>query len=128
MRPMGNARKLILVVEDDPIDRDWLNLVLRRAGHEVLLAGHGEQALDYLQAGMIPDLILLDMMLPVLDGWRFLEWIRNDEKLRTVPILIITAASSITAEWATAHGCVGILQKPIEAESLIREASRWMQK
>src|SRR5262245_25677230 len=76
--PMSVPRKLLLVVEDNPIDREWLRLVLDRAGHDVIVAGHGDQALDQLAAGLKPDLIVLDMMLPVLDGWHFLELIKNN--------------------------------------------------
>jgi CheY-like chemotaxis protein len=116
---LPQSRNLILVVEDNSIDREWFNLVLRRAGHDVAVAGHGEHAVDYLLAGPVPDLILLDMLLPVLDGWHLLELIRGEQRLQGVPVLIASAATSITSEWAAAHGCVGILRKPIDEDSLL---------
>jgi CheY-like chemotaxis protein len=120
-----DSRKLLLVIEDNSIDREWFNLVLRRAGHEVAVAGHGEQAVDYLLAGMVPDLILLDMLLPVLDGWHLLELLKREERFKGVPILVTSAASTITSEWAAAHGCAGILRKPIDdEESLLSEIRR----
>ena len=122
--PVTASRKLLLVIEDNSIDREWFNLVLRRAGYEVAVAGHGEQALDYLLAGMAPDLILLDMLLPVLDGWHLLELLKKEERLQGITILVTSAASTITREWAAAHGCAGILRKPIDEESLLSETRR----
>jgi CheY-like chemotaxis protein len=121
---LPQLRKLILVVENNSIDREWFNLVLRRAGHDVAVAGHGEQAADYLLAGPVPDLILLDMFLPVLDGWHLLELVKKEERLQGVPILVASACTSITSEWAAAHGCAGVLRKPIDEESLLSEIRR----
>jgi CheY-like chemotaxis protein len=88
------------------------------------VAGHGELAADYLLAGPVPDLILLDMFLPVLDGWHLLELVKMEERLQGVPILVASACTSITSEWAAAHGCVGVLRKPIDEESLLSEIHR----
>ena len=124
---MYSSKKILLVVEDNPIDREWVRLVLCRAGHEVTLAGHGEQALDHLAAGLLPDLIILDMMLPVLDGWHLLEMVKQDSRLESVPILVTTAATTITEQWAASHGCAGILRKPFDDESLARETARCLE-
>jgi CheY-like chemotaxis protein len=63
----------LLIVEDNDVTREGLATLLRREGFTVELAAHGRQALDYLNTGARPDVILLDMLLPVLDGWHFLE-------------------------------------------------------
>jgi CheY-like chemotaxis protein len=109
----------ILVVEDNDLSREELALTLRKAGYQVDSARHGQEALDYLAAGQNPDLILLDMLLPVLDGWHFLQKVSPS----SVPI-ILTTGTILTREWATTHGCAGFLRKPIAAESLLAEVHR----
>ena len=117
---MASPRTL-LVVEDNDAAREGLAVVLRREGYRVLLAEHGEEALRHLQTEAGPDLVLLDMLMPVLDGWHLLARLWQNEPL--VPI-IITTGSIVTREWALEHGCRGFLRKPIEAELLLEEVRR----
>ncbi len=111
--PLGESR-LILVVEDNDLALEALTTILVPEGYRVVLATNGEEALDHLLGGLRPDLILLDMLMPVLDGWHFLE---------RLPI-VITTATNLTREWAEAHGCQGFLRKPIETDRLLEEARR----
>src|SRR6266545_4852685 len=74
---MSNERTL-LVVEDNEVAREGLAAILRRAGYEVALATNGQEALNYLDGHPPPALILLDMLMPVLDGWHFLEQLQGD--------------------------------------------------
>lgn len=115
--------KTILVVEDNPVDREWLTLALRRAGYQVIVTGHGQQALQYLHTEPAPDLILLDMFLPVLDGWHFLDRLREELPRKSIPVIVATA-TILTPEWVEEHHCAGFLRKPIEEASLLREVSR----
>jgi len=113
----------LLVVEDNDVAREGLAVILRREGYRVDLAEHGEAALRKLDKGPPPQLILLDMLMPVLDGWSFLQQIRRRVPLSTIPI-IVTTGTILTPEWASDHGCQGFVRKPIEPDALIAEIRR----
>jgi len=107
----------ILIVEDNEIAREGLAFVLRKEGYQVTLLSNGKEALDYLRRGGRPDLILLDMLLPELDGWKLLDALDDWSKPLKVPIVVITG-TILTAEWAAQRGCAGFLKKPIEVDRL----------
>ena len=121
--PAAPAHRTILVVEDNDVSREGLAVVLRRAGYRVVPAANGEEALALLRAGPPPDLILLDMLMPVLDGWRFLEKLHRQRPRLAVPVVLATG-SNLTPEWAQDHACQGFLKKPIEADELLAEVRR----
>jgi CheY-like chemotaxis protein len=116
------SARLILVVEDNDVVREGFAVILRQEGHEVALAANGQQALDPLRRGPRPDLILLDMLMPVVDGWQFLQRFRP-EGPEQPPVLVITS-TILTREWARDHGCEGFLRKPVETEALLEEVRR----
>jgi two-component system, chemotaxis family, chemotaxis protein CheY len=118
-----SARKTLLVVEDETVAREGLAVILRQEGYEVILAANGEEALHRLRIRPEPDLIVLDMLMPVLDGWHFLRRLQREEGQPTIPI-IVTTGTSLTPEWAKDHGCQGFVRKPIELENLLAEISR----
>jgi len=118
--PVGNR---LLVVEDSDVTRECLTAVLRQAGYAVRQAGDGREALNRLWEDPPPDLIVLDMLLPVLDGWHFLEQLKADARLAAVPI-VVTTATVLSQEWAATHGCAGFLRKPFEPEDLLAEVRR----
>ncbi len=120
MHPTSVPKRL-LVVEDNDVAREGLATVLRSAGYEVVTACNGQQALALLAAGPLPDLVLLDMLLPVLDGWQFLKQMK--EQGRQVPV-IVTTGTILTPEWARDYGCRGFLRKPIETDALLAEVRR----
>jgi CheY-like chemotaxis protein len=111
-----------MVVEDNDVAREGLAVILQRHGYRVVPARNGEEALRLLWGGPRPDLILLDMLMPVLDGWHFLE--RLGQEPARPPVLVTTAATVISREWARAHGCAGLVRKPIETEELLEEVRR----
>ena len=115
--------KALMVVEDDDGQRGALGILLAGAGYRVFSAANGREALDLLRNGPVPDLILLDMLMPVLDGWHLLRQLKAMPFLGTVPIIIITG-TILAPEWGLAHSCAGILHKPIEPEPLLREIQR----
>ena len=115
--------KCILVVEDDETIRDWLVVVLHRAGYAVNVAMNGKDALAYLERGATPDLILLDMLMPVVDGWRFLEQLRQLGPARTIPV-IVTTGTILTKEWAHQHDCISCIRKPVDERELVAEVQR----
>ena len=116
-------KRTLLVVEDNDFAREGLAVVLRRQGYRVVPAADGQAALALLHAGPPPDLILLDMLMPVLDGWHFLDRLRREGPRPAVPV-IVTTGTIITREWAAQNGCAGFVKKPIEPEVLFGEIDR----
>ena len=111
----------ILLVDDDESIREILGQILTDEGYEVTEATDGRAALDHLRGGTRPDLILLDLMMPVLDGWRFRTEQLRDPKLAVIPVVIITAgpADMVPRE-------IEVLHKPMSAADLLSVASRYV--
>jgi CheY-like chemotaxis protein len=115
-------RSGILVVDDDADIRESLALALELEGYDVVAARHGGEAWRLLTAGELPGLVLLDLAMPVLDGATLLARIRGDARLRALPVVILTAFSSLAAGVAAlAEGC---LHKPVDLESVLSLAAR----
>ena len=109
----------ILLVEDNDMNRDMLSRRLQRKGHDVLLAADGMQAI-LMAESEAPDLILLDMSLPVIDGWEATRQLKSMERMRNVPIIALTAhAMSGDREKALEAGCNDYDTKPIELPRLL---------
>lgn len=107
--------KTVLLVEDDHTIRDLLQDQLEEDGYDVVPASNGKQALDYLilDASPPPDLIILDLMTPLVTGWQVLEHLRSDPALARVPVIVVTATSANRP----AAG-VTVLRKPFRLETL----------
>jgi len=110
----------VLVVDDDPDLRDITRFVLEGEGFEVVTAEDGSEALQRLHAGELPAVVLLDLMMPVMNGYQFLEEVAKDPSLRELPIVVLTAAAS-----PEVPGAVEIVRKPIELGSLIKVVERY---
>jgi CheY-like chemotaxis protein len=109
----------ILLVEDNEMNRDMLSRRLERKGHTVLLAVDGGQGVAIAKAEQ-PDLILMDMSLPVLDGWEATRQIKASETTAHIPIIALTAhAMSGDREKALAAGCDDYDTKPVELPRLL---------
>jgi len=109
----------ILLVEDNELNRDMLSRRLIRRGYEVVMAGDGAEALAGA-ARERPDLILMDMSLPILDGWEATRRLKADAALRTIPVIALTAhAMSGDREKALEAGCDEFDTKPIELDRLL---------
>jgi DNA-binding response OmpR family regulator len=110
------SKKRVLVVEDDLTIRDIVQDLLGQAGYDVIPATSGKQAMDYLQVdqGAPPDLVILDLMLPLVSGWQVLERIRSDERLSRIPVIVTTAVTADRPPGATV-----VLQKPFSARALL---------
>jgi|ERR1051325_6648143 CheY-like chemotaxis protein len=109
----------ILIIEDNELNRDMLSRRLARKGYEVLLASDGETGMAMAGAER-PDLILMDMSLPVVDGWEATRLLKADERLRTIPIIALTAHAMATdRDKALAAGCDDYDTKPIELPRLL---------
>jgi two-component system cell cycle response regulator DivK len=109
----------ILLVEDNEMNRDMLSRRLMRNGYDVIMAFDGQQAVD-LAALESPDLILMDMSLPVIDGWEATRRIKAAAATRTIPVIALTAhAMSGDREKALEAGCDDYDTKPIELARLL---------
>lgn len=109
----------ILLVEDNEMNRDMLSRRLKRRGYEVVIAIDGQAALDVL-TGEIPDLVLMDMSLPVLDGWETTRRMKADPRTATIPVIALTAhAMAEDRERALAAGCDDFDTKPVDLERLV---------
>jgi CheY-like chemotaxis protein len=112
------AMARVLLVEDNEMNRDMLSRRLQRRGYEIVLAVDGQEAVDKAQAER-PDLILMDMSLPVLDGWEATRRIK-DSPAAAIPIIALTAhAMAGDRERALAAGCDDYDTKPIEFARLL---------
>jgi two-component system chemotaxis response regulator CheY len=113
------AGKTILIVEDEPLlGLEWSQL-LEKEHARVARAHNGEQALELLQRGLVPHLVLLDMLMPVADGWRFLERLKKHGAMASGPIVIVTGLGAASREWAESLGATAFLRKPVEADEFI---------
>jgi CheY-like chemotaxis protein len=109
----------ILLVEDNEMNRDMLSRRLIRKGFEVVMALDGQQAVE-AAAAQSPDLILMDMSLPVIDGWEATRRIKAAEGTRTIPVIALTAhAMADDRDKALAAGCDDYDTKPVDLPRLL---------
>ena len=118
-----NLDQTVLVVEDDPECLEAIAEVLQHEGYGTLLARNGSEALESLQYRRRPDLILLDLMMPVMDGWEFLKALRRLPRFAGIPVVLLSAESHL-AKRAEALGVAGHIGKPVELETLLSAVSR----
>jgi two-component system, cell cycle response regulator DivK len=109
----------ILLVEDNEMNRDMLSRRLVRNGHEVVIAIDGQQGVN-MALSELPDLILMDMSLPVIDGWEATRQVRANDATRKIPVIALTAhAMSGDREMAMEAGCDDYDTKPVEIARLL---------
>ena len=109
----------ILLVEDNEMNRDMLSRRLQRKGYEVVLALDGQSGVEMSQT-QAPDLVLMDMSLPVLDGWEATRRLKTNASTRHIPIIALTAhAMSSDREKALEAGCDDYDTKPVELPRLL---------
>lgn len=110
----------VLVVEDEPENRLFIGLMLRTEGYDVLEAEDGQCALELLAREQPPELILLDVMMPGLNGWQVFQRLRQDPRWARIPVVMLTAlAQRSDVERAVELGVDGYLTKPFEPADLI---------
>ncbi len=111
----------ILLVEDNEMNRDMLSRRLQRKGYEVVIAVDGGEGVA-MATSQRPDLILMDMSLPVLNGWDATRQIKADPALNRIPVIALTAhAMASDREQALAAGCDGYETKPIDLPQLLEK-------
>jgi CheY-like chemotaxis protein len=112
------AGKRILLIDDDFTTREVMSVLLAGDGYRVSVAANGAEALERLRAHERPELILLDMKMPVMDGCSFCEHRRRDPELAAIPIVVLSALPD-AAEQAAPYGVALCLQKPVDAVDLL---------
>lgn len=115
----GAPQRVVLVIDDDELVRDTVHDFLSDVGYGVLVASDGAEALKLLaSASPMPSLIILDLKMPNLDGWRFREQQTSDPNLVSIPVIVVTAVTNPSLEGAT------VLRKPLRLEQLANAIER----
>lgn len=116
----------ILLVEDNELNRDMLSRRLKKRGFEITIAIDGQQGIDMATASP-PDLILLDMSLPVVDGWDAAKALKGNDATTGIPIIALTAhAMAGDKEKALEAGCDDYDTKPVELTRLLEKIGLWI--
>ena len=114
----------VLLVDDDTAIRSALSEVLEEEGFEVVSATNGLVALDHLRAGPPPSAIVLDLMMPVMDGWDFRHCQLQDPGLRDIPVVVVTAAGFSAESVRAQLGDVALIPKPVPLDDLLTALGR----
>jgi two-component system, cell cycle response regulator DivK len=118
----------ILIVEDNEMNMDMLSRRLAKRGYEILMATDGQAGINTAIAQR-PNLILMDMSLPVMDGWEATRQLRAQPEMQTVPIIALTAhALSEDRDKCLAAGCNDYESKPIKMDTLLAKIESWLAK
>ena len=112
----------VLVVEDDEELREVLQLVLADEGYTSRAAWNGQVALEMLQADPLPDLIVLDLMMPVMNGWAFRERQLGDARVASVPVIVMTATTGTDESAISATDWV---RKPVHLDDFLRRVRKY---
>jgi CheY-like chemotaxis protein len=116
---MPSKKKRVLICDDDPVILRLLQVNLELEGYEVLLAHHGEEAIEVASQGN-PDLIVLDIMMPRLDGYQTMQKLKAGESTSDIPVLFLSAkAQQSDIERGQEQGVAGYLTKPFDPSELL---------
>jgi CheY-like chemotaxis protein len=124
MEQMERYRGDVMIVEDDFAIRETLRELLEDQGYHVTPAANGAEALARLRSNGSPKLILLDLMMPVMNGWEFRSAIEDDPRLSQIPVIVISADHGLEQKVDRMH-VQGYLAKPFELDQLLRTVERY---
>ena len=121
-----NQKPKVLIVDDEPFNVDYLEQELEDSNYQFITASNGQEALEKIQS-QLPDLILLDLRMPVLDGFAVLTKLKADPDLRDIPVIIISAANdSRSIVKGIKQGAEDYLTKPIDENLLITKLKEYL--
>jgi len=122
---MAEEKKKVLCIEDEPEMIDLIKLILERKGFEVLGAVGGKEGLEVIRREM-PDLILLDLMMPEVDGWEVFRQMRADEQLKDIPVIVVTAKAQSIDKVLGLHIAKvdDYVTKPFGPQELLKSVNR----
>jgi CheY-like chemotaxis protein len=115
------TRRAVMIIDDDDAIREALEDVLSDEGYEVVGVSDGQQALDYLHGEKRPHAILVDLWMPVMDGWKFLEALLEDPRLCRIPLVVLTAARD---QRARDLRVAEVLTKPVQLQQVLGALER----
>jgi CheY-like chemotaxis protein len=117
--PAGQQeRKRVLIVDDCAATRDLLTIILEVEGYEVVCAANGREALAQLRRAPAPDVVLLDLMMPVMSGSELLEVMKQNSRLAPIPVVVFSAVGDLEPD-PLSLGAAACLTKPISEDSVI---------
>ncbi|MCL5960109.1 MAG: response regulator [Chloroflexi bacterium] len=120
------AGSSVLIVDDDQDIVSMMEIILSGEGYRVRVAPTGKAGLDETRREM-PSLILLDMKMPVMDGWEFVRCLREEYAAKVPPVVIVSAAEDAKS-WAQQVGAAGWLAKPFDIDDLLRTVGKYVGK
>ena len=120
----SQPNKKILLVEDNFPARELMSTILGGVGYMVCTAANGAEALEKLRSPERPDLILLDLLMPVMDGWKFLAELKRDPALASIPVLILSGADKSLQQEGTAEAAC-FLHKPVQTLELLQAVQQF---
>jgi CheY-like chemotaxis protein len=125
MMPTSNSRGYILLIEDDAGVREGLSEIITSEGYPVVSCADGQIAMDQLaSAAELPRMIVLDFAMPHMDGWAFLAARKKDARLRSIPVLGMTAAQQFVDQRRPPDEVEELLKKPFPVEDILRSIEK----
>ena len=116
----------VLIVDDEPFNVDFFEQALEDSNYQIITASNGQEALEKIQSEQ-PDLILLDLAMPVLDGFAVLAQVKADQVLRDIPVIIISAEhDSKSVVKGIKQGAEDYLTKPVNADLLVKKVKEFL--
>ncbi len=110
----------VLIIDDKPNNLEMTKDILEFAGYEALTANNAKNGIEMMRKSH-PDLVLLDILMPEMDGYEAVRVIRSDDKIKQIPILAYTAlATGINRDKALEYGCVDVITKPIDIDNFYK--------
>ncbi|MFN7134523.1 MAG: response regulator [Myxococcales bacterium] len=120
----GRGQAVVMVVDDDPDIRLTLTEVLEDSGYDVLGAANGEEALRVLRSGGVPCVVLLDLSMPIMNGFEFVAAQSTDPALAHIPVIVVSATANVHVK-ARELTVAGVLAKPIDLDRLLRTVQQY---
>jgi CheY-like chemotaxis protein len=114
---MENASDTVMVIEDDDEARGFLIEILAFEGIHAIGFPNGDEALRYLESAKLPSLIVLDILMPVMNGWQFRSAMLKDSQLAKIPVVVVTA---LDTDRTLGIDAVKILRKPLDVDQLLQ--------
>jgi CheY-like chemotaxis protein len=116
----------VLIVDDEAFNVDYLEQALEDSNYQIITASNGKEALDRIQSEQ-PDLVLLDLSMPVLDGFAVLAQVKANQVLRDIPVIIISAEhDSKSVVKGIKQGAEDYLTKPVDADLLVKKVKEFL--